>query len=50
MRDNSNITTAELHNILSVSETAVENNITLLRENGYAERVSSRKAEYWKVL
>ena len=27
MRDNPNITTAELHNILGVSETAVENNI-----------------------
>ena len=28
MRDNQNITTAELHNILGVSETAVENNIS----------------------
>ncbi|MCI5688648.1 MAG: hypothetical protein MR303_09210 [Emergencia sp.] len=27
MRDNPNITTAELQNILGVSETAVENNI-----------------------
>ncbi|MDY2698202.1 MAG: hypothetical protein SOV61_01450 [Lachnospiraceae bacterium] len=29
MRDNPNITTAELHNILGVSETAVENNVLL---------------------
>ena len=43
MRDNSNITTAELHNILGVSETAVENNIAFLRENGYIERVGSKK-------
>lgn len=50
MRDNSNITTAELHNILGVSETAVENNISFLREDGYIERVGSKKAGYWKVL
>lgn len=50
MRDNPNITTAELHNILGVSETAVENNISFLRENWYIERVGSKKAGYWKVL
>lgn len=50
MRDNPNITTAELHNILGVSETAVENNISFLRENEYIERVGSKKAGYWKVL
>ncbi|WP_337935246.1 HTH domain-containing protein [Jutongia sp.] len=33
MRDNPNITTAELHNILGVSETAVEKNISFLRDN-----------------
>ena len=49
MRDNPNITTAELHNILGVSEIAVENNISFLRENGYIERVGSKKARYWKV-
>lgn len=50
MRDNPNITTAELHSILGVSETAVEKNISFLRDNGYIERVGSRKAGYWKVL
>ena len=50
MRYNPNITTAELHNILGVSETAVEKNISFLRENGYIERVGSKKAGYWKVL
>ena len=50
MRDNPNITTAELHNILGVSETAVEKNISFLRDNGYIERVGSKKAGYWKVL
>ena len=34
MRNNPNITTAELHTILGVSETAVEKNILFLKENG----------------
>ena len=49
MRDNPNITTSELHQILGVSETAVENNLTFLKENGYVERVGSKKTGYWKV-
>lgn len=48
MRDNPNITTAELHNILGVSETAVENNISFLRENGYIERVGSKRQDTGK--
>lgn len=50
MRDNPNITTSELHQILGISETAVENNLTCLKENGYVERVGSKKTGYWKVL
>jgi len=49
MRDNPNITTAELHRIIGVSETAIEKNITVLKENGYVERIGSRKSGYWKV-
>ena len=49
MRDNPNITTSELHQILGISETAVENNLTFLKENGYVERVGSKKTGYWKV-
>ena len=37
MRNNPNITIAELHAILGVSETAVEKNISFLKENGYIE-------------
>ena len=47
---NPNITTSELHQILGISETAVENNLTFLKENGYVERVGSKKTGYWKVL
>ena len=50
MRDNPNITTSELHQILGISETAVENNLTFLKENGYVQRVGSRKTGYWNVL
>ena len=50
MRDNPNITTTELHRILGISETAVDNNISFLKENGYIARVGSKKTGYWKVL
>lgn len=50
MRDNPNITTSELHQILGISGTAVENNLTFLKENGYVERIGSKKTGYWKVL
>ncbi len=50
MRDNPNITAKELRKILGISKTAVDNNISFLRENGYIERVGSKKAGYWNVL
>ncbi|MCM1236382.1 MAG: putative DNA binding domain-containing protein [Ruminococcus flavefaciens] len=50
MRDNPNITTEELRKILGISKTAIENNISFLRENGYIERIGSKKTGYWNVL
>ena len=50
MRDNPNITAEELRKILGISKTAADNNISFLRENGYIERVGSKKAGYWNVL
>ena len=50
IRDNPNITIAELHQILGISETAISNNIIFLKKYGYIERVGSRKAGYWKIL
>ncbi len=49
MRDNPNTTTSELLQILGISETAVENNLTFLKENGCVERIGSKKTGYWKV-
>ncbi len=50
MRNNPNITAEELRKILGISKTAVDNNISFLRENGYIERIGSKKAGYWNVL
>lgn len=50
MRDNPNVTAAELHVMLGISETAVENNITFLKNNGYIERIGAKKNGYWRVL
>lgn len=50
MRDNPNITTAELAQMLAISDTAIENNILFLKENKYIERIGSKKTGFWKVL
>ncbi len=50
IRDNPNITIAELHQILGISETAISNNIMFLKKYGYIERVGPRKVGYWKIL
>ena len=50
MRDNPNVTIEELHNMIGVSTTAIDNNIAFLRENGYIERIGSNKTGYWRVL
>ena len=49
MRNNPNITTAQLMMLLGCAETTVENHIAYLRKNGYIERIGSRKAGWWKV-
>ena len=49
MRNNSNITKAELSRILGISTTAIDNNISFLKKNGHIERIGSNKAGYWKV-
>ena len=48
IRNNPNITTKELHSILSISVTAAAKNPAYLRQNGFIERVGSdrQKSEY----
>ena len=50
MRDNPNITTAQLQVILNCSESTVDNNISFLKKNGFIERIGSKKTGYWKIL
>lgn len=50
IRDNPNITASELSKILGISVTAVENNLVVLKENKYIERVGSKKTGYWQIL
>lgn len=50
MRNSPNVTQSQLVNILGVSLTTVENNISYLKKNGYIERVGSNKSGYWKVI
>jgi len=47
---NNKITIIETAEALSISETAVENNIKKLREKGIISRVGSDKTGHWKIL
>ena len=40
----------QLANILCISETAVENNLKYLKDNGYIKRNGSNKTGYWEVI
>ena len=50
MRDNPNVTASELSTMLAISETAVDNNISFLKNNGFIERVGANKTGYWRVI
>ena len=50
MRQNPNITKAELEIIIGISDTVIDNNIRFLKNNGYLERIGANKDGYWKVV
>ncbi len=50
MRNNPNVTTRELVDLVGVWQSNVNANIKKLRERGYIRRVGSRKAGQWEVL
>ena len=50
MRYNSKITKAQLVVILGISDTAVDNAIRFLRENGYIRRIGENKNGYWALI
>jgi len=49
IRNNPNVTQAQLSKIIGIGLTAIENNIRFLKENEYIERVGSNKTGYWKI-
>lgn len=50
MRNNPNITHIKLCEAIGIGKTAMQNNVTFLREHGYIERIGSNKSGYWKVI
>lgn len=50
IRNNPNVTNKQLSIIIGISETAIENNIRILRENKIIERIDSKKTGYWKII
>ena len=50
MRNNPNITQPKLMEIVGIGKTAIQNNISFLRKNGYIKRMGSNKNGYWQVL
>ena len=49
MRNNPNITHPQLMRITGFGKTAIQNNVSYLRKNGYVQRVGSNRNGYWKV-
>ena len=49
LRNNPNLTIVQLSEVIGVGVTATENNIKFLRENGYIERIGSKKGGCWTV-
>ncbi|MBO4235069.1 MAG: putative DNA binding domain-containing protein [Firmicutes bacterium] len=50
IRNNPNITHPQLMMKIGIGKTAIQNNISYLRKNGYIERVGSNKTGYWKII
>lgn len=50
IRDNPNVTHAQLMASLGLGKTSIQNAVTHLRESGIVERVGSNKTGWWRVL
>ena len=50
IRNNPNITTVQLSKAINISETAIDNNLKYLKENGYLKRNGSNKTGYWEII
>ena len=50
IRNNPNITIAELSQETGLGHTAIQNNLNKMQDMTIIERIGSRKNGYWKVL
>ena len=50
IQDNAHITIPELSKVIKISTTAVENNLSKLKERGLLRRVGPDKGGYWEIL
>ncbi len=50
MRNNRDVTIAELSQVIGVTTHSIERNINKLQEAGQLERVGSAKGGYWAVI
>jgi len=50
IRNNPNITHPQLSQALELKRTAIQTNISYLRDNDYIKRVGSNKSGYWEVI
>ena len=48
--ENNGITQNEITDRLDISRTTLTNNLRILKENGYIDRVGSNKMGSWRVL
>ena len=50
LRENNNLTQKDLIDKLNISRTSITNNLRILKDNGYIDRVGSKKTGYWRIL
>jgi ATP-dependent DNA helicase RecG len=50
IRNNPNISLSQLSKIVGISQTAIENNVTKLKEKGLIKRIGPAKGGHWEVV
>ena len=50
IRNNPNITKAQLSLMCNLGKTSIDNNISKLKQLNYIQRIGPNKTGYWKVL
>ena len=50
LKNNPNISLSQLSKIVGISQTAIENNISKLKEIGLLRRIGSAKSGHWQVV